>query len=93
LVRVSPRVLLCCKTPLHGIEDDARMLEMQGGVLKIKDEASMVIFGASCFSKKERVWEEGGGRFWGVGRLGLGLQNFIFLYGRLGLGLGAKILA
>jgi hypothetical protein len=36
---------------------------------------------------------EVGGRIWGVGELGLGLQNNIFLYGGLGLGLVAKILA
>jgi hypothetical protein len=46
LVRVSKRMILCCKFPLHDVEDDARMLEMQGEVLKIKDEASMEVFGA-----------------------------------------------
>jgi hypothetical protein len=86
-------MILCCKTPLHDVEYDARMLGMQGEVLKIKDEASMVDLVASLFTKMLKGCGEGGGRFWGVGELGLGLQNIIFLYGGLGLGLVAKILA
>jgi hypothetical protein len=71
---LSPRgMFLCCNFPLHGVEDDARMLGMQGEVLKIKDEASMEVFGAPLFSKKERGWEEGGGRFLGCIRLGFRL--------------------
>jgi hypothetical protein len=62
LVRVSTRMLLCCKTPLHDVEDDARMLEMQGEVLKTKDEASMEDSCASRFSKIERGWGGRGGR-------------------------------
>jgi hypothetical protein len=57
LVRVSPRMLLCCKTPLHGVEDDARMLEMQGGGLKIKDEASMEVLVLHVFRKREGCGE------------------------------------
>jgi hypothetical protein len=53
-------MILCCKTPLHDVEYDARMLGMQGEVLKIKDEASMVDFWCFMFfENRERV-----GRGW-----------------------------
>jgi hypothetical protein len=38
---VSKGVFLCCKTPSHVVEYDARMLGIEGEGLKIKDEAFM----------------------------------------------------
>jgi hypothetical protein len=71
---LSPRgMFLCCNFPLHGVEDDARMLGMQGEVLKIKDEASMEVLVLHCFRKRRGDGRKVEGRFLGCIRLGFRL--------------------
>jgi hypothetical protein len=61
---VSKGVFLCCKTPSHVVEYDARMLGIEGEGLRIKDEAFMEDLVPSSFSKKRRGWGGDGGRLW-----------------------------
>jgi hypothetical protein len=55
-------MLLCWKSPLHDVEDDVRMLGIQGEVWRSNIEATMEDLGVLCFSKIERRCRGEGGR-------------------------------
>jgi hypothetical protein len=59
---LAPRgMFLCCKFPLLDVEDDARMLEIQGEVWRSNIEATMEDLDALCFSKMVKgEWGRGG---------------------------------
>jgi hypothetical protein len=55
-------MLLCCKTPLHDVDDDGRRLGIQGEELCCNIEAFMEDLRAPWFSQMVKECGEGGGQ-------------------------------